>query len=265
MENLSFSGKRFNIAEANLDIHPTKTLLLGFRGSIAHNLYIPNVNEFSTDDIDLMGIYMAPPNHYLGLKKHKECIETFEGAWDVVTYEYLKMVKMLLKSNPNVLSLLWLKDNLYIHKNAWGQVLLDNRDLFSSKLMYDSHVKYAESQLKRMSQPNLYLGYMGTKRKKLVDKFGYDTKMASHAIRLMKMCVEFMDTGVLNVYRTEDVTELIDIKCGEWKLDDVLEYAKDLREKADRLYVTTSLPEKPAFDLIEEITMDCLREYLCDE
>jgi hypothetical protein len=47
-------------------------ILLGYRGSIAHNMYIPNTDPNSIDDIDLMGVFLAPENFYIGLGQHKK-------------------------------------------------------------------------------------------------------------------------------------------------------------------------------------------------
>lgn len=75
---------------------------------------------------------------------------------------------------------------------------------------------------------NYFSGYMGEKRKRLVREVGYDAKNASHLIRLLRMGVEFFETGVLNV-RRHDAGELIAIKRGRWPLESV-------REEADRLF-----------------------------
>ena len=61
---------------------------------------------------------------------------------------------------------------------------------------------------------NACKGYMGEKRKRLVEKFGYDTKNASHLIRLLRMGMEFLVDGELHVER-EDAKELLRIKGRE--------------------------------------------------
>jgi len=61
---------------------------------------------------------------------------------------------------------------------------------------------------------------MGTKRKMLVEKYGYDCKNAAHLIRLLRMGVEFLKDGRLYVMR-EDAKQLIEIKRGEWTLEQV--------------------------------------------
>ena len=44
---------------------PDGLILLGFRGSIAHNMYVPQHDPDSIDDKDLMGVYVAPVEHYM--------------------------------------------------------------------------------------------------------------------------------------------------------------------------------------------------------
>src|SRR5437763_12828961 len=39
---------------------------LCWRGSVAHGMYVPKSDPDSIDDKDVMGIYIAPIEHYLG-------------------------------------------------------------------------------------------------------------------------------------------------------------------------------------------------------
>ncbi|MFQ5753910.1 MAG: DNA polymerase beta superfamily protein, partial [bacterium] len=102
------------------------------------------------DDKDIMGVFVAPIEHYLGFgrEEHKE---VFLGEWDAVSYELRKLFGLLLKSNPNVLSLLWLPDKQIIYEYEAGRLLCENRDVFVSKVAYKSFDGYAMSQLKRMT------------------------------------------------------------------------------------------------------------------
>ncbi len=43
------------------------TILLAYRGSIAHGCYMPPEDEDSIDDKDFMGVVVAPVEHYFGL------------------------------------------------------------------------------------------------------------------------------------------------------------------------------------------------------
>jgi len=99
-------------------------------------------------------------------------------------------------------------------------------------------------------------GYMGDKRRKLVEKFGYDCKNASHAIRLMRMCVEFLATGELKVYRDEDAADLIAIKKGEWALEQVKTVADELFAQAKNMRQMSPLEEKLDERKINELLVD---------
>lgn len=252
MKKLSF--------EKHKNLFPDNTILAGYRGSIAHNMYIPNTDPNSIDDIDLMGVFLAPVEHYISITKTRETVERFVDKYDVVSYEYIKFVKLLLKSNPNVLALLWVNDNHYIKIHEYGQVLIDNRDLFVSKVAYKSFTGYAWGQLEKMRKSNFF-GYMGKKRKELVEKFGYDCKMAGHCIRLLKMGTEFLVTGKLNVFR-QDAQTLLEIKTGKWTLEQVKEEATRLFKLADEAYARSKIPDKPAYEKVESIVKDIMYDYI---
>ena len=42
-------------------------ILVGLRGSEAHNLYLPPEQEMGTDDRDLMGVFVPPKSAVIGL------------------------------------------------------------------------------------------------------------------------------------------------------------------------------------------------------
>jgi predicted nucleotidyltransferase len=249
--------------EMKKELFPDNLILCGYRGSVAHNMYIPNTDPDSIDDIDLMGVYLAPLEYYVGLglgKRYRKSIEKFVGKYDVVHYELRKFVNLLIKSNPNVLSLLWVKDNHYLKRTDYGNLLIENRDLFVSKLAYKSFTSYAYDQLKRMEHAATN-GYMGEKRKQLVKRFGYDCKNAAHCIRLLKMGMEFLTTGELNVARS-DAPMLLAIKKGEWGLGEVKGEAKRLFNLADEAYIRSTIPNEPDVKGIEKIVMDILLDYI---
>lgn len=254
-------------------------VLLGYRGSVAHNLYIPNTDPNSIDDIDLMGVFIAPENFYIGLGQHrssetKEITKEINGVtWDCLYYELRKFVRLLLKSNPNVLSLLWLNNsqaatNRYLKIEQSGAALLHHkRSFLNRKAIYDAFTGYANGQLKRMENFNLHIspgtqGYMGAKRKRLVEKYGYDIKNAGHLIRLLSMGIEFLKTGELKVFRDKDREKLLDIKTGKWSLEQVKTHAEELFSKAKEAYTNSVLPSEADYDRIETVVMSILIDYL---
>src|SRR5438034_11575629 len=62
------------------ELLPENLILLGYRGSIAHNMYVPQHDPNSIDDKDLMGVYVAPVQHYLGFGRD-EVKEKFINEW----------------------------------------------------------------------------------------------------------------------------------------------------------------------------------------
>src|SRR5262249_4903855 len=96
------------------------------------------------------------------------------------------------------------------------------------------------------------------------ESYGYDCKNAAHAIRLLRMGTEFLRTGALSVWR-EDREELIEIKVGKWKLEDVKALAELEYAKLDLALAASPLPEQPDFARIERLVVDLLCMAKCAE
>lgn len=235
--------------------------LLGRRGSESHGTFVPSTDPNSIDDRDLMGICIPPDPWTLGLRSW-EGAESIKGVWDVVLYDFRKFVRLLCKQNPNVIGMLWLEPEDYLIVAPAGQLLIDNRDLFRVRgPAYDTFVGYAHSQLSKMHKLS-FEGYMGDKRKALVTKHGFDTKNASHLVRLLHMGVEFLQTGEMRVRRTWDRQMLIEIKRGEWSLERVRSYADTLFFKMKEARGSSVLPEKLDDDAINALVVRVMREAL---
>lgn len=237
------------------ELLPDGLIHLGFRGSIAHGMYVPQENPDSIDDKDLMGVFIAPIEHYLGFGR-KDIKEKFVGEWDVVSYELVKIVQLLLKGNPNVLSMLWLPDVHVVFEDELGVRLREHRHLFVSRKAYHSFSGYAWSQFHRMTKFK-FEGYMGEKRKSLVEKHGYDCKNAAHLIRLLKMGIEFLKDGYLHVER-HDREQLLAIKRGEWTLEQVKSEAERLFKMSEEAYLQSALPAEPDFKAAERLVVELI-------
>jgi len=245
--------------EQTLEIIPERTLLLGYVGSLSHGTYIPKNDPNHIDDKDILGVALGSEEVYYGLKTFEQK-EIKKDEWDSVVYEIKKFFRLLLKQNPNVIGLLWLRPTNYIYISESGQRLIDNRNLFVSKAAYHSFIGYAHGQLHRMTH-GAFEGYMGAKRKQLVEQFGFDCKNASHLIRLLRMGIEFLTDGQLQVFR-EDAAQLKDIKIGKWSLQEVQVEADRLFILAQEAYVRSTLPPQPDFDKAEQLLISILKEEL---
>lgn len=233
-------------------------ILHGYRGSIAHGMYEPSTEPNSIDDKDTMGVCVPPVDHYYGLSEYgsRGTREVKFGPWDIVIYESRKMVRLLAQGNPNVLALLWLSPNLYIKQTDAGRLLLDRREIFVGRHVYKPFVGYATQQLYKMEH-GAHKGYMGEKRKALVERHGYDTKNAAHLIRLLRMGIEFLRDGVLNVDRGGyDAAELLAIKHGEWSLERIKTEADRLFKRAEDVYDRSTLPPGPDHQRIAMLAVE---------
>jgi predicted nucleotidyltransferase len=240
-------------------IIPPNTILLGYTGSISHGTHIPTTNPDCIDDIDLMGVCVGNVSVYLGLGRFEQKEAKYK-EWDSVVYEIRKFFSLLLKGNPNVLGLLWLNDEHYIHQTLAGTRLLASRDLFVSKQAYHAFIGYAYGQLKRMTHYK-FEGYMGVKRKELVDRFGYDVKNAAHLIRLLRMGIEFLVEGRLHVFRA-DREELKEIKSGGWTLERVKAESDVLFKTAHEVYAKSEIPAHPNFKKAEQLLIEIIETSL---
>jgi predicted nucleotidyltransferase len=241
---------------------PGTLILEGYRGSHAHGTYIPSDDPNSIDDIDYLGIYVMPMNYYLGLSSyyHKhEVVESFIGHIDKVYYEIKKFFTLASACNPNVMSILYNRPEDYTIITPAGQMLLDNRDMFLSRQkIFNAFGGYARGQLKRMSHIK-FEGYMGAKRKKLVEKFGYDCKNAGHCIRLLVLGIELLTTGQMQVYREKDRQLFIDIKTGKYTLTEVQQMAESLFMEFEQAFNKSPLPMENDPDRIDKLLISIIK------
>lgn len=237
-----------------LDPLPEGLAFLGWRGSVAHGTYQPPAEPTAIDDVDVMGVVIPDRKFYFGLHEwgSRGTKEQKKQHCDAVFYELRKFVGLLLQGNPNVLCCLWLPDELVIHSSWQWKSLARNRNLFVGKHVFNAFYGYAQAQIKKMfATEGVFAGYMGDKRKQLVQKYGYDTKNASHLIRLLRMGLEFLRDGELQVVRP-DAAELLSIKRGEWSLAYIRALSDKSFEELKAMDAKSDLRAEPCYELVEQ-------------
>jgi len=232
----------------------THTVYAGLMGSVSHGTYVPKEDPDSIDDVDFMAIVVPSPKWLLGLHQWEHWVKQRDEL-DVVVYSLRKFVGLLLKANPNVVGLLWLRPEFVLAQHPAFDIMVKNRQAFSSKRAYESFAGYAESQLNKMGLPG-HRAFMGAKRKELVERYGYDCKNAAHSVRLLRMGIEFLETGEMHVYRTTDADEIRAIKRGLWTLDQVKQEADRLSDRIAAARDNSPLPHEPDTDLAEKLLID---------
>jgi len=97
-------------------------------------------------------------------------------------------------------------------------------------------------------------------RKELERKYSYDTKHATHLIRLSKMCIEILRDGEVLVYRP-DRDELRQILNGEWPYEKVMAEANKYEAQAEELYEKSPLRKTADHKGISELYGEICEEH----
>jgi len=212
-------------------------------------------------DEDYFAVIIPPAEQFLGLKMFDSWTYQYNDI-DVVVFSLRKYIGLLLNSNPTMLETLWYREIDYCDMETTSAFLniRRNRNLFSSILAAGSFSGYAHNQLERMEH-NVTSRRMGAKRRRIMDKFGYDTKNASHLVRLYRMGLEFVETGKLTVYRP-DREELLAIKNGEWSLDEIKAEAARLEERMCEAKEKSPLPAEPSTHVVEKLLINLTLEHI---
>jgi predicted nucleotidyltransferase len=94
------------------------------------------------------------------------------------------------------------------------------------------------------------------KRGALEEKFGYDTKHASHLVRLMATCKDLLTTGDYNPTLTGDRLKLVnDTRDGKFTYDELLKFATERDNELEEMYKTSTLQKKPNHKKVNEIVL----------
>lgn len=220
-------------------------------GSTAHGLHL-----LGTDDRDEMGVCIEPPERMLGLQNFEQYIQRDQsegvpsqpGDLDLVVYSLRKYVKLAAAGNPTILILLFAPP---LFTSEAGKDLVANRDLFASREAGKRFLGYLKHQKERLLGLR---GQMRVTRADLIEKYGYDTKFAMHAVRLGYQGVEYLQTGKLTLPMFRGHDQAMAVRRGEWTLSSVVDAIEDLESQIKYLLDGHSpLPRVPDFKRIDQL------------
>jgi len=103
----------------------------------------------------------------------------------------------------------------------------------------------------------------GTNRQDLILNYGYDTKFASHLIRLLHEGIELLENQQITFPLT-NASEILDIKLGKWHLTNIIQYSDDLESKMMELKKTTTLPKKMNRDLVNDFIVRQMHKWIIE-
>lgn len=121
--------------------HLNNIILLGMGGSYAYGTNV------ETSDIDIRGIATNSADEILLGTDFEQVVDV---NTDTTIYSFNKMIDLLSKTNPNTIEILGLKPEHYLKITDIGQMLLDRKEIFLSKIVVHSFGGYAYSQLRRL-------------------------------------------------------------------------------------------------------------------
>lgn len=211
-------------------------------GSELHGAKIKN-----TDDLDIYGIYLEPPELALGLEKNEFFVWSTAGNdrrngpddIDICLYSLRKWAGLAAKGNPTALHFLFAQN--YLAKSKAWTFIRKHRGAFLSRQAASQFRGFADAQLRRLQ--GIGTGKKG-QRHELIGEHGYDIKAAMHVIRLLNEGIELMNNGLVTLPRPEKDL-LVKIRTGKYgSLERVLKLANTLFADLDQAESHSVLPEK---------------------
>jgi len=206
------------------------TILRATVGSKLHGL-----NLEATDDTDEMGVCVEPPEYVVGLRKFEQWVYRTQPEGypsgpedlDLTIYSLRKWVRLALAGNPTVLLLLFAQPSECRVRTARGAELQQMAPSFISRAVAEPYLGYFNAQRQRLTGER---GGRALRKGLALEKpgAGYDTKYAAQREFTMA------------------------IRRGEVNLDEVLARASELEQRISGLKASSSLPERPETDLIQD-------------
>ena len=213
------------------------------------------------DDRDEMGVCVEDPEFVLGLERFEQFLfrtqppgaRSGHGDLDLVVYSLRKWMRLAVGGNPTVLLLLFVPPEKIVKQTEAGRRLQAFAPKIVSKRVAPAFLGYLEQQRGRLAGER---GQKDVSRPELVEKYGFDTKFAMHALRLGIQGQELLSTGRLTLPMAPEHREyLLAVRQGAVPFDEVLARIGELETEVARLRSSSPLPDEPdhaAVDLFLE-------------
>ena len=203
--------------------------------------------EGDQSDTDYRGIFLPPAElHWslYGVPEQLECHETQEHYWEVQRF-----LVLALKANPNVLECLYTP--LVEKTTPLADELLRMREVFLSRLVYQTFNGYVMSQFKKMQADLRNQGQVKWKH-------------VMHLIRLLISGISVLRLGFVPVRVAEHREQLLAVRRGEVTWTETERWRLSLHEEFDRALAETKLPERPDYQRANEFLLKARRAALAE-
>ena len=181
-------------------------------------------------DIDRRGIYLPPADMQWLLYGVPEQLEN--QASEECYWELQKFLSLALKANPTILECLYTP--LVEHSSEIADAILSKRQIFLSKLVFQTYNGYVMSQFKKLEQDLRSTGDIKWKH-------------AMHLIRLLLQGISILKQSHVPVLVAEHRNDLLAIRDGRRPWTEINQWRLDLHRQFEAAFQTTSLPEAPDY------------------
>jgi hypothetical protein len=217
------------------------------------------------DDRDEMGVCIEDSHLVIGLRRFEQYIfrtqppgkRSGHGDLDLVIYSLRKWMRLAVGGNPTVMLLLFVPQEKLVKQTDAGRRLQALAPSIASKKAAPAFLGYLRAQRQRLTGER---GQKDVSRPELVEKYGFDTKFAMHALRLGLQGSEFLATGRLTLPMSEANREyLLQVRQGGVGFDAVVARLKELEDALQKLHRDSPLPDEPDHAAVDSFL---LQEYL---
>lgn len=219
-------------------------------------------------DRDLLGVYMEQDHEIYGIRRAQTQVfrlsedgsltqlvsdhdpRACDSDVEMVFHPLRKYVTLAAAGNPSVLGTLWSTQALTVLSGAAGEALTQSRRTFLSKHAGYRHAGYARAQRERL----LTASSLRVTRPELIARHGFDTKYATHLIRLLFAGLDLVRERAFHLpMKPEHLEQLGEIRRGEVPLEDILTLSEKLEHDLTTETEDSDLPDEVDFDAINDL------------
>lgn len=179
----------------------------------------------------------------------------YKGAGlDIMVYSIVKFFNLAMQGNPNIIELLFTEDHHIMSITGTGAEIRGSRDMFLSDNIIPKFTGFYQSQ-----RGKLFSASGHTPKAIRIEKYGYDTKAAYHAMRLLLEVEQLLETGTMSLEKHSDL--LTGIRFGGFFGADI-EVMLDL--KSDQVHNKkhkSILRPEPNEDYIKQVLVSILESH----
>lgn len=212
-------------------------------------------------DIDLMGVYIAPPSSVFGLEPTRdfkyrtqpEGVPSGPGDIDYTCFEFRKFMSLAAVGNPHVLPIFFASENRCEVLTSLGEWMQRSIPMLLCQRAGYRYLGYSRGQREKLERT-----LRGkARRQELHDEYGYDTKYAMHTLMILHQGIELMQDHTLTLPIKKPIRNtLLDVRYGKITLVDALRMMNSLEADLINAIKVTTMRTNPDRNWIN----DFLRE-----